>query len=53
VVLDALKGVAIEDDVQVWRTYSEVLEPIEGEDESVIVQLSRLVPTNPQGGLAL
>jgi crossover junction endodeoxyribonuclease RusA len=53
VVLDALKGVAIEDDVQVWRSFSEVLEPQEGEDECCILQLSRLVRENPQGGLAL
>lgn len=53
VVLDAMKGIAIEDDVQVWRSFSEVLEPIEGQEESVILQLSRLVKDNPQEGLGL
>lgn len=51
VVLDALKGVAIEDDVQVWRSFSEVLEPQEGEDACVILQLSRLVRELPQAQL--
>lgn len=51
VVTDALKGVAIEDDFWIWRDYGEVLEPQEGEDASVIVQLSRLVRENPQEAL--
>lgn len=53
VLLDAMRGIAFVDDVQVYRDFGEILEPQEGEDACVIVMLSRLVRENPQGGLPL
>lgn len=51
VLVDALKGIALDDDKQVWRLYSEVMEPMDGEDECVIVQVSSLVRETAQEGL--
>lgn len=53
VTLDALKGIAIEDDKQVWRTSVEVMEPDEGVDECVVVRISTCVKEHPQEALAL
>lgn len=53
VVYDAIKGIAIEDDKQVWKDTGEVLEPQEGTDPYVVVRISRAVRDNPQKGLEL
>jgi len=53
VIYDALKGIAIEDDVQVWKDTGEVMEPEEGTDASVVVRICKAVKDNPQGGLPL
>jgi crossover junction endodeoxyribonuclease RusA len=53
VLIDALKGVAIVDDVQVWKLTGEVMEPQEGVEPCVVVRISRGVKDNPQGGLEL
>lgn len=53
VVTDALKGIAIEDDVQVWKDTGEVMEPVEGVEAHLVVRICRAVKDNPQGGLPL
>jgi crossover junction endodeoxyribonuclease RusA len=53
VVYDSLKGIAIGDDVQVWKDTGEVLEPVEGTDAHVVVRISRAVAEHPQGALEL
>jgi crossover junction endodeoxyribonuclease RusA len=47
VVTDALKGIAIEDDRQVWKDSGEVMEP-DGRDACLIVTITPLVKFNPQ-----
>jgi Holliday junction resolvase RusA-like endonuclease len=49
VTLDALKGIAINDDAQVWKTSAEVLEPEEGVEECLVVRISRGVKEDPRG----
>jgi crossover junction endodeoxyribonuclease RusA len=52
VLLDALKGVAIEDDKWVRRLTSERMEP-DGRDACVIVTIKPIVLAQPQVGLGL
>lgn len=52
VLLDALKGVAIEDDKWVRRLTSERMEP-DGRDACVVVTIRSIVLERPQAGLGL
>jgi crossover junction endodeoxyribonuclease RusA len=47
VVTDALTGVVIEDDSQVWKDSGEVMEP-DGRDACLVVTITPLVKVNPQ-----
>jgi crossover junction endodeoxyribonuclease RusA len=47
VVTDALIGIAIEDDRQVWKDSGEVMEP-DGRDACLVVTITPLVKFNPQ-----
>ena len=42
---------AIVDDVQVWKDSGEVMEPVEGVEEHIVVRISRCVKDNPQAAL--
>jgi crossover junction endodeoxyribonuclease RusA len=53
VLYDALKGIAIEDDIQVWKDTAEVLEPEEGVGACVVVRISRCEKDDPRGVLPL
>ncbi|MDB5731737.1 MAG: endodeoxyribonuclease RusA [Variovorax sp.] len=53
VLIDALKGVAIVDDVQVWKDSGEVMEPREDVEACVVLRISRGVKDNPQEALPL
>jgi crossover junction endodeoxyribonuclease RusA len=50
VLLDALKGVAIQDDCWVYELHSQRMEP-DGRDACVVVTITPLVKANPQGAL--
>lgn len=50
VVTDALKGIAIEDDRQVWKDSGEVMEP-DGRDACLVVTITPLVKESPQESL--
>lgn len=50
VVTDALKGIAIEDDRQVWKDSGEVMEP-DGRDACLVVTITPLVKSSPQESL--
>jgi crossover junction endodeoxyribonuclease RusA len=51
VVTDALKGIAIDDDRQVWKDSGEVMEP-DGRDACLVVTITPLVKVNPQMEIA-
>lgn len=53
VLLDALKGVAIVDDAQVWELAGKVMEPRPDVQACVVVRISRGVKDNPQAALEL
>lgn len=50
VLLDALKGVAIDDDKWVRRLTAERMEP-DGREACIVVTITSIVTVNPQGGL--
>lgn len=52
VVTDALKGIAIDDDRQIWRDSGEVMEP-DGRDACLVVTITPLVPQVQQPALEL
>lgn len=53
VLIDALKGVAIVDDVQVWEDSGRVMEPDERVESCVVLRISRGIKENPQAALEL
>lgn len=53
VLIDALTGVAIVDDVQVWKDTGEVMEPEEGVEACVVLRICRGIKDNPQASLDL
>ena len=53
VLIDALKGVAIVDDVQVWKDTGEVMEPRIDVPACVVVRICRGIKDDPQAPLDL
>lgn len=53
VLLDALKGVAIVDDAQVWEITGRVMEPKPDVQACVTVRISRGIQVSPQAALEL
>lgn len=53
VLLDALKGVAIVDDAQVWELTGKVMEPRPEVPACVVLRISRGMKDNPQAALEL
>lgn len=53
VLIDALKGVAIVDDVQVWEDSGKVMEPRPDVQACVVLRISRGIKDNPQAAIEL